>query len=260
MTKTHPSYGELRQVTPTAGVVLEENPGAMTLEGTNTWLLKAPDADTCVVVDPGYEDIPHLTRVAEAAANVELILVTHHHPDHVQGAPWLANRVNAPIRAYDPTHCKDAAPLTNGEVVEAAGLEIEVLHTPGHTEDSVCLRAQGMILTGDSMLGRGTTVISDLGAYLTSLRLLAQIPPGMQALPGHGPELPDTAKTAREYLAHREERLNQVRAALRELGKTATPRQIVEHVYQDVDESLWAPAEWSVRAQLDYLRSTGEAG
>lgn len=255
----HPAYGEFRQVTPSAGVVLEDNPGAMTLEGTNTWLLRAPGASTCVIVDPGYEDVPHLTRVAEAAGEVALILVTHQHPDHVQGAPWLAARVEAPIRAFDPSLCADAPPLGDGEVVEAAGLSIEVLHTPGHTEDSVCLSANGAILTGDSMLGRGTTVISDLGAYLSSLRRLAEVPAGTLALPGHGPELPDVAATAREYLTHREERLNQVRAALRELGPNATARQVVELVYHDVDKSLWGPAEWSVRAQLDYLRTTGEA-
>jgi glyoxylase-like metal-dependent hydrolase (beta-lactamase superfamily II) len=256
---THPAYGELRQVTPSAAVVLEDNPSAMTLEGTNTWLLRAPGASTCVVVDPGYEDVPHLTRVAEAAGEVELILVTHHHPDHVQGAAWLATRVEAPVRAFEPSLCTGAPALTDNEVVDAAGLSIQVLHTPGHTEDSVCLTADGAVLTGDSMLGRGTTVISDLGAYLGTLRRLATMPPGMAALPGHGPELPDVAATAREYLAHREERLDQVRAALRELGPDATARQIVEHVYRDVDESLWTPAEWSVRAQLDYLRSTGEA-
>ena len=256
----HPAYGEFREVTPSFGVVLEDNPGAMTLEGTNTWLLRAPGAATCVVVDPGYEDEPHLTRVAEAAGEVELILVTHQHPDHVQGAPWLAARVDAPIRAFEESLCAGAPPLTDGEVVEAAGLSIEVLHTPGHTEDSVCLAADGAVLTGDSVLGRGTTVISDLGAYLGSLRRLAAVPPGVLALPGHGPELPDVAATAREYLTHREERLDQVRAALSELGPNATARQVVELVYRDVDQSLWGPAEWSVRAQLDYLHSTGEAG
>jgi glyoxylase-like metal-dependent hydrolase (beta-lactamase superfamily II) len=109
------------------------------------------------------------------------------------------------------------------------------------------------------MLGRGTTVISDLSAYLASLRRLIAIPEGTIALPGHGPELPDVATTAREYLTHREARLDQVRTALRELGPKATPREIVEHVYQDVDESLWGPAEWSVQAQLDHLRTTDEA-
>jgi glyoxylase-like metal-dependent hydrolase (beta-lactamase superfamily II) len=259
MTTHHPAYGELRQVTPSAAVVLEDNPGPMTLDGTNTWLLRAPGAPTCVIVDPGYEDVPHLTRVIEAAGPVELILVTHQHPDHIQGAPWLAARVNAPVRTFDPSLCVNAPPVTDNEVIEAAGLSIGVLHTPGHTEDSICLTAADAILTGDSVLGRGTTVISDLGAYLASLRTLAEQPAGTLALPGHGPELPDVATTAREYLTHREERLNQVRAALRELGPSATARQIVEHVYRDVDESLWTPAEWSVRAQLAYLHTTGEA-
>jgi glyoxylase-like metal-dependent hydrolase (beta-lactamase superfamily II) len=255
----HPAYGELRQVTPSAAVVLENNPGAMTLEGTNTWLLRAPGASATVVVDPGYEDEPHLTRVADEAGSVELILVTHQHPDHAQGAAWLAARTDAPVRAFDPSLCVGAPALVDHEVVEAGGLSIQVLHTPGHTPDSICLATDGAILTGDSMLGRGTTVISDLGAYLGSLGRLATVPTGTLALPGHGPELPDVAATTREYLAHREERLDQVRGALRELGANATARQIVELVYRDVDESLWAPAEWSVRAQLDYLRSTGEA-
>ena len=249
----------LRPVTATAGVVLAPNPGPMTLEGTNTWLLRAPDAPAAVVVDPGYEDEPHLTRVSDAA-EVELILITHQHPDHAQGAPWLSNRVNAPVRAFDPTLCRDAPPLAHGETIEAAGLTLEVVHTPGHTPDSVCLRVAhagtSATLTGDTILGRGTTVLTDLGDYLESLRVLAAEPPSTLALPGHGPELQDLPTTAMEYLAHREARLNQVRAALAELGEDATPRQVVELVYADVDQSLWAPAEWSVQAQLDYLRRT----
>jgi glyoxylase-like metal-dependent hydrolase (beta-lactamase superfamily II) len=212
-----------------------------------------------VVVDPGHEDEPHLTRVAEAAGEVELILVTHQHPDHVQGAAWLAARVSAPVRAFEPTLCIGAPALVDDEVVDVAGLSIQVLHTPGHTPDSICLTADGAVLTGDSMLGRGTTVISDLRDYLFTLRRLAAMPAGTLALPGHGPELPDVAATAREHLAHREQRLDRVRAAARELGAGATVRQIVEFVYRDVDESLWGPAELSVRAQLDYLRATGEA-
>lgn len=253
----HPAYGVLRPVTPYASVLLEDNPSAMTLEGTNTWLLRAPGAPAAVVIDPGYEDEPHLSRVA-SAGEVELILITHQHPDHAQGAPWLSTRVDAPVCAFDPTLCRDAPPLTDGEVITAAGLALTVLHTPGHTPDSVCLRVthegESATLTGDTVLGRGTTVLTDLGDYLSSLRRLAAEPPATLALPGHGPELPDLAITAGEYLAHREARLNQVRAALSELGEDATPRQVVELVYADVDRSLWAPAEWSVQAQLDYLR------
>ena len=74
-------------------------------------------------------------------------------------------------------------------------------------------------------------------------------------LPGHGAELPDLRAVTAMYLTHREERLDQVRGALRELGDDASARQIVEHVYTDVDEKLWDAAEWSVQAQLDYLRA-----
>jgi glyoxylase-like metal-dependent hydrolase (beta-lactamase superfamily II) len=77
---------------------------------------------------------------------------------------------------------------------------------------------------------------------------------GRTVLPGHGPDLPDLASVTTMYLAHREQRLEQVRDALRTLGDDATARQIVEHVYTDVDEKLWPHAEWSVQAQLDYLR------
>jgi glyoxylase-like metal-dependent hydrolase (beta-lactamase superfamily II) len=179
--------------------------------------------------------------------------LTHHHPDHVEGAPWLAAETGAPVRAFDPELCRDAAPLVDDEVVSAAGVELRVLHTPGHTDDSISLQLDDAVLTGDSILGRGTTVISSLGYYLDSLRRLAGIT--ALVLPGHGPELPDLGTVASRYLAHREERLEQVRAALRQLGPDASARQVVEVVYADVDPALWEPAEWSVRAQLEYLRS-----
>ncbi|HWM06441.1 MAG TPA: MBL fold metallo-hydrolase [Actinophytocola sp.] len=252
----HPAYGVLRQVTPVASVLLEDNPGSMTLEGTNTWVLRA--GDECVVVDPGYEDVPHLTKVAEVGP-IALIVITHEHADHAQGAPWLAERTGAPVRAFDPALCRDAPPLVDDELVEVAGLALRVLHTPGHTDDSICLRlshnGSTAMLTGDSVLGRGTTVITALGPYLSTLRRLGEEPAGTIALPGHGPELPDVAAIAGEYLTHREQRLDQVRAALAKLGEDATARQIVELVYADVDRALWGPAEGSVLAQLDYLRS-----
>ena len=93
-----------------------------------------------------------------------------------------------------------------------------------------------------------------LGDYLASLRRIAELAPGAAVLPGHGPELPDAAAVAQNYLEHREQRLDQVRSALGTLGDDATPRQVVEHVYADVDEALWPAAEHSVRAQLAHLR------
>ena len=260
---TELAYGRLRPVTPLASVLLEDNPGPMTLDGTNSWLLRAPGTAACVVVDPGEDDLPHLERVAAAAGSVSLILITHRHPDHVGGAPWLARQTGAPVRALDPALTVGGSPLVDGELIEAAGVRLQVVATPGHTSDSVSFLLDGpgvapAVLTGDTVLGRGTTVIAHpdgaLGPYLTSLRRLAELAPDTVALPGHGPELPDAAAAANAYLEHREQRLDQVRAALATLGADASPPQVVEHVYVDVDRSLWPAAELSVRAQLDYLR------
>ena len=257
MTGGLPAYGVLRAVTPTASVLLENNPGPMTLDGTNTWILRAPGHDSGVVVDPGHDDEEHLTRVA-AWGPVALILLTHRHVHHAEGAPWLAARTGAPIRAFNPSLCRDAGPLADDETIRVAGLEIDVLHTPGHTDDSVCLRLGDAVLTGDSIVGRGTTMVSALGDYLGSLRRLAALP-GLIVLPGHGDEQPDLAAAATAYLTHREERLDQVRRALRRLGPDASARDIVTLVYTDLDPELRDPAEQSVRAQLDHLRSGEES-
>ncbi|HEY6747500.1 MAG TPA: MBL fold metallo-hydrolase [Mycobacteriales bacterium] len=254
---THPLYGVLRPVTPYASVLLADNPSPMTLDGTNTWLLRAPDSESCLVVDPGPADERHLRAVAAAAGRVTEILLTHGHPDHAEGAAAFRELTGAPVRALDPAHRLGGAGLGEGDVVASAGVEVRVLATPGHTSDSLCFAVSDAVLTGDTVLGRGTTVVAHpdgrLADYLASLRRLEEL--GTRTvLPGHGPELPDLAAVTRAYLAHREERLAQVRAALDTLGPDASPRAVVEVVYADVDPVLWPAAEWSVRAQLDYLR------
>ncbi|WP_214404480.1 MBL fold metallo-hydrolase [Pseudonocardia lacus] len=260
---TGPAYGELRAVTPLASVLLEHNPSPMTLEGTNTWVLRAPGEESCVVIDPGDDDPEHLERVA-AAGPVAIVLLTHRHHDHAAGARRFAELTGAPVRALDPSLVLGSEALGDGDVVAAAGVELRVISTPGHTSDSLSFLLSGpdtaaSVLTGDTILGRGTTVIAhpdgSLGPYLDSLHRLADLAPDTAVLPGHGPELADAAKAAAHYLAHREQRLDQVRAALAALGPTATARQVVEVVYVDVDRTLWGAAELSVRAQLDYLRA-----
>ncbi|MBO0839988.1 MAG: MBL fold metallo-hydrolase, partial [Sciscionella sp.] len=206
----HPAYGRLRTVNPLISVVLQRNPGMMTLDGTNSWVLRAPDAAGCVIVDPGEDDAEHLRLLAECAP-VELVLITHGHHDHVGAAESFARMINAPVRALDPALCRDGEPLTDGLTITGGGLHIEVRHTPGHTDDSVSLMLthprHAAVLTGDTVLGAGTTVLSDLGDYLDSLRLLENLLDAMPAntvgLPGHGPELRRPLTTVREYLAHR---------------------------------------------------------
>jgi glyoxylase-like metal-dependent hydrolase (beta-lactamase superfamily II) len=258
----HPQYEQSRPVTPTASVLLARNPSSMTLEGTNTWLLRAPGSESILVIDPGPADEDHLKLIAEHGP-VAGILLTHRHADHSEGAPRLAELTGATVRALDPTLVLGDEGLAEGDVVADAGLELRVLATPGHTSDSLCFvldGSDGAVLTGDTVLGRGTTVIAHpdgrLADYLASLRRLIELPEGLAVLPGHGPELPDAAATAKQYLQHREQRLDQVRGALEQLGPDASARQVVELVYADVDQQLWPAAEWSVRAQLDYLQDS----
>jgi glyoxylase-like metal-dependent hydrolase (beta-lactamase superfamily II) len=252
------------QASPFARSVLAPNAGPMTLDGTNSYVLAAPGASGVVVVDPGPADEAHLARLA-SFGRVELVLVTHHHFDHVAGLDAFHRLTDAPVRALDPAFCFAADPLADSELIRAAGLELHVLATPGHTADSACFvlpddGAYGSVLTGDTILGRGTTIIADpdgaLGPYLHSLgRLRALGAPGpTTVLPGHGPVLPDLAAICAAYLLHRAERLDQVRAALRELGDDASTESVTDVVYVDTDASVRGAAEASVRAQLKYLR------
>ena len=263
MSPAHPAYEQARSVTPLATVVLAANPSPMTLDGTNTWVLRAPGAARSIVVDPGPDDEAHLRAVMDAAGEVAAVLLTHGHIDHSEGARRMHELTAAPVRALDPSHQLGDEGLAEGDVVADAGVEVRVWATPGHTSDSLSFLLSGpddhagAVLTGDTILGRGTTVVAypdgDLGHYLASLRRLRELGPAT-VLPGHGPELARAAAAAEAYLAHREQRLDQVRAAVADLGPHAEPRAVVERVYTDVDPVLWPAADLSVAAQLAYLR------
>lgn len=244
----------IRAVTATAGVVLAPNPGPMTLTGTNTWVLRGPDARSCLVVDPGPLHEGHLQAVA-AQGPVALILLTHGHLDHSEGARRLAELTGAAVRALDPAHRLGEEGLGGGDVIAAAGLELRVLATPGHTADSLSFVLPDAVLTGDTILGTGTTVVAHpdgvLADYLTSLKLLRGLGE-LTVLPGHGPELPAAGVAAEHYLRHRRDRLEQVRGAL--AAGAVSAQDVVRTVYADVDPVLWPAAMMSVRAQLLYLQ------
>jgi glyoxylase-like metal-dependent hydrolase (beta-lactamase superfamily II) len=248
--------------------VLAPNPSAMTLDGTNTWILSEPDSPLAVVVDPGPLDEGHLRAVRDTAERlgkrVALTLLTHGHPDHAEGAARFAELTRTSVRALDPALRLGGEGLHAGQVVAVGGLELRVVATPGHTGDSLSfhLPADRAVLTGDTVLGRGTTVVAHpdgrLGDYLDSLRRLRSltVDDGVHTvLPGHGPVLDDAQGAVEFYLAHRANRLAQVETAVED-GYT-TPAEVVAHVYADVDRSLWPAAELSVRAQLEYLTEHG---
>lgn len=263
-----PAAGIGGEATPRAVCVLAPNPSPMTLDGTNTWLLAEPGSDRAVVVDPGPLDEGHLRRVIDLAGQrglrIALTLLTHGHADHAEGAARFAELTRTEVRALDPAHRLGSEGLTHGQRLDVGGLDLRVVATPGHTSDSLTfhLPADGAILTGDTVLGRGTTMVAHpdgrLGDYLDSLRHLRTMASehGVRTvLPGHGPVLADALGAVDYYLAHRASRLAQVETAV-EVG-CRTAQQVVARVYADVDPSLWPAAELSVRAQLQYLEEHG---
>ncbi|MFD7131910.1 MBL fold metallo-hydrolase [Streptomyces sp. NPDC059894] len=255
-------------VTARAVNVLAPNASAMTLDGTNTWLVAEPDSDLAVVIDPGPLHEGHLRAVVDTAEKagrrVALTLLTHGHPDHAEGAARFAELTGTKVRALDPALRLGDEGLGAGDVITVGGLELRVVPTPGHTSDSLSfhLPADGAVLTGDTVLGRGTTVVAHpdgrLGDYLDSLRRLRSltVDDGVHTvLPGHGPVLEDAQGAVEFYLAHRAHRLAQVETAVENGHRTA--EEVVAHVYADVDRSLWPAAELSVRAQMEYLEEHG---
>jgi glyoxylase-like metal-dependent hydrolase (beta-lactamase superfamily II) len=251
-------------VTSRATCVLAPNPGTMTLEGTNTWVLMEPGSKDCVVVDPGPLDEQHLQRVLDVVAGrgarVALTLLTHDHPDHAAAAERFAELTGAPVRAIGTGHDD----LGDGQRLAMGGLDLAVVATPGHTSDSISflLVAENALITGDTILGHGTSMVAwpdgELAAYLLSLRRIEAMTGSRevtQILPGHGPTLPDAAAVVRFYLDHRQERLAQVRAAV--AAGAVGAEAVVEIVYADISRDLWPAARLSVLAQLDYLAVSG---
>ena len=252
------------QLTTRALCILCPNPGPMTLDGTNTWVLLEPGSTEAIVVDPGPLDETHLQSVADAVqrkgARVALTLLTHGHADHAEGADRFAELTASPVRAVGRGHDD----LADGADLRVGGLELRVVATPGHTADSIsfALPADHALLTGDTVLGRGTTVVAhpdgELAAYLESLARIARLTGDGEVtaiLPGHGPVVPDASGMVAFYRRHRSERLEQVRQAVSD--GAAGVQEVVERVYADVPRDVWPAAALSVAAQRDYLRRQG---
>ena len=245
--------------------VLAPNPSPMTLEGTNTYVVGEPGSDAVVVIDPGPPLEEHVERVLAATRGraVELVLLTHTHVDHAEGAAAFASGVGAPLAAIEMDRATAGAPsLTVGGALRAGGVELEPVPTPGHAADHCCfwLAVERAMFTGDHILGRGTTVVEwpsgDMVAYLDSLEVVRRYEPA-RLYPGHGPMVSDPAMTIREYIDHRMLREAQVVAAM-DAGDRA-PDQMVRRIYADVDPALHRFAELSVRAHLAKLVREGRA-
>jgi glyoxylase-like metal-dependent hydrolase (beta-lactamase superfamily II) len=245
--------------------VLAPNPGPMSLDGTNTYIVGEPGSGRAVVVDPGPDDASHLAAVeavlAARGAECVAVLVTHHHIDHAEAAlPWGSHfgaQVAAGSAAVAGPRGRVLAP---GERLSLAGTTIGVVPTPGHTGDHLAFRLEsGAVLVGDHVLGRGTSVVThpegDVLAYLESLRRVHDLGPSALYC-GHGPELTEDPGAVLDfYLAHRAYREQQLLDAL---GRgPATVDELVATVYAEYPQEVWPAAAQSTRATLDKLRAEG---
>jgi glyoxylase-like metal-dependent hydrolase (beta-lactamase superfamily II) len=222
--------------------VVAPNPGPMTLEGTNTYLY---GADPCVVIDPGPDIESHLEAVraaAEERGGIGLVLLTHGHGDHAEGAGRL-----------------DAEVILPGDGEEHGGLR--AIATPGHAPDHVCLMTgDGVCFSGDLVLGTGSTFVppdgGSLAAYMDSLRLM-QTEPIELICPGHGPWIEHPAAKLAEYVEHREMRERRLLAAL-ERGERSRDALLAE-AWSDVPAAMREAAAMVMQAHLDKLGAEGLA-
>lgn len=248
-------------VTEHATCVLAPNPSPWTLDGTNTWILGERDV---VVVDPGPDDPGHMDRIraviAEHDLSVRGVVLTHGHLDHSEGARSFAESLGVGVRALDVEHRLGSEGLVDGDVIDLGTVEVRVVTTPGHSRDSISLALpeDGSLVTGDTVLGRGTSLVAwpdgTLRDYLASLQRLRDLVDAAgltRILPGHGPVLDKPGSVLDDYLAHRLARLREV-AEVHASGVT-DPARIVQIVYADVPREVWPAAELTVRAQVDYL-------
>lgn len=255
-------HGRPVRLSPLVRRLTQENPGPFTGPGTNTYLV---GESALFILEPGEDrGDDHLDRIVAAvgAAPVAAVLPSHGHPDHWSLAPRLAERLGAPVGFFG-THpgFRTDRILRDGDVLEAGGVRLEVLHTPGHTRDHVSflLARERALFPGDHVMAWSTAIIAppegDLTQYLDSLSRLIQVPNLAVLYPAHGLAILNPYERMRELLAHRQERTRQALASL-ERGP-ATLANLVKEIYADTDPALHGAAAHSLLAHLLALEANG---
>lgn len=253
--------------------ILAPNKSAMTLQGTNSWLLFSRDSTSAVLIDPGPAIDEHVraikAAVSERGASLHSIVLTHMHLDHSEALETVSEWApHVPVYAITEQYRVDTGPVIDGDELhfgDDPADTVRFLRTPGHTYDSLCLLTpDGVLFAGDTVLGAGTSVVAypdgSLGDYLASisrLNALAHHVEVLKILPGHGPVIYEPMIVLSRYLRHRNARLEQVREALENGAKTA--QDIYDTVYNDTDPTVHDAAIQSIKAQLEYLRRIHEA-
>lgn len=243
------------RLSPMVHVVVAPNPGPMTGPGTNTYIV---GAGPTFVIDPAVDDHPYVDEVVARAGNVEAVLVTHRHSDHVGGVRAIAERTGAPVRAFgaDPAGEADVLPLDDGSVLSAGGVSLTTLHCPGHARDHLCwvMGGTASLFAGDNILGEGTAVIAppdgDMRTYLATLERLVALDID-RIYPGHFRWLDGGKRVIRGYIDHRKDREGQVLEAVG--AGIETVEQIVGRIYTEISQQLVPVAAYQVLAHLEML-------
>lgn len=242
------------------------NPSMMTGPGTNTYLF---GVEEIAVLDPGPIISRHLEAIQRIAdAPIRWVLVTHTHPDHSPAASVLAKEtgaeligIPAPVGAHQDESFQPDRVLADGDQLVSDAFAIRAVHTPGHASNHVCFHheASDWVFTGDHVIDGSTVVINppdgNMKQYIESLRRLRSM--GCAALaPGHGEVIHDPERAIDWIIEHRLEREARVVAALK-ANPDITTRELVPHVYKDVDKKLYGLAERSLLAHLIKLEEDG---
>ena len=241
------------RLSPLVHVVLAPNSGVMTGPGTNTYIVGTGPK---IVIDPAVDDAEYLDEVLAAAGDVDSILVTHRHEDHVGGVEELARRTGAPVRAFgsEPAGGVTVVPVRDDEILEVEGARLRALHTPGHASDHLCLYLEGAasLFAGDNILGEGTSVIAppdgNMGAFMASLERLAELDIH-RIFPGHFRPLDGGREIVMDLLEHRRARGAAILAAISDAPRTV--EEVVEVAYADTPAHLHPIALYSALAHLE---------
>ncbi|XP_026683122.1 endoribonuclease LACTB2 [Diaphorina citri] len=259
--------------------VLGMNPGPMTLQGTNTYILGT--GSRRLLLDTGEPDhmeyIENLKQVLnKESISLEHIVLSHWHNDHVGGLKDIFEHINpdsATIWKFkgtekDEAQATDFVPenktvqtLTDGQLLKVEGATLRVIHTPGHTTDHIVLKLEeeNVVFSGDTILGEGTTVFSDLISYIESLRRIRSLKPDI-IYPAHGPVVEEPIKTIDYYIKHREEREQSILKILEQFkGEPKSVEDIVRQMYSDNMKYVFQAAVYVTRKHLDKLLTEGKA-
>lgn len=259
---------EVERLSPTCIRILGGNPGKFTLQGTNTYLLGTGSSRLLIDTGEGKPSwIEAIKRtLEEEKASVASALITHWHPDHQGGISDLL-QVSPNTKVYKNQPGEGQLDIKDGQKFETDGATLTAVHSPGHTDDHMVflLQEEDAMFTGDNVLGHGTAVFEDLGAYLGSLQKMGSLFKG-RAYPGHGPALADGPGKIAEYISHRRQREDQVLQNLRSKragvetsdSDSWAPMDLVKVIYSDVPESLHPAAAGGVVQILQKLQREGK--